>query len=92
MGEKLHGQGLATYVVARAADGYAVVYSIAEIDPAMSDNQIIVAEMMNGKALEPKQGPFKVVVPVDKRPARWLKMLIALEVDNAVSPSGSSPR
>ena len=92
MGEKLHGQGLATYVVARAADGYAVVYSIAEIDPAMSDNQIIVADMMNGKALEPKQGPFKVVVPSDKRPARWLKMLIALEVDNAVSPSGSSPR
>jgi hypothetical protein len=92
LGEKLRGQGLATYVIARASDGYAVVYSIAEVDPAMNDNQIIVADAMNGKALEPKQGPFKVVVPTDKRPARWIRMLIALEVDNALSPSGSSPR
>ncbi len=92
LGEKLRGQGLATYVVARASDGYAVVYSIAELDPAMSDNQIIVADTMNGKALEPKQGPFKVVVPGDKRPARWVRMVSTFEVVNALSPSGSSPR
>jgi hypothetical protein len=92
LGEKLRGQGLATYVVARASDGYAVVYSIAELDPAMSDNHIIVADTMNGKALEPKQGPFKVVVPSDKRPARWVRMVSTFEVVNALSPSGSSPR
>jgi hypothetical protein len=40
--------------VAHTSDGYGVVYSIAELDPAMNDNQIIVADTMNGKALEPK--------------------------------------
>jgi hypothetical protein len=92
LGEKLRGRGLATYVVAKASDGYAVVYSIAELDPAMTDNQVIVADTMNGKPLEPKQGPFKMVVPGDKRPARWIRMLTVLRVETAVSPSESLPR
>lgn len=92
LGQKLRGQAMATYVVARASDGYAVVYSLAELDPEMNDNQIILADTINGKALDPKQGPFKVVVPGDKRPARWVKMVTAFEVENALNPSGSSPR
>jgi len=92
LGEKLRGRGLATYVVAKASDGYAVVYSIAELDPAMTDNQVIVADTMNGKPLEPKDGPLKIVVPGDKRPARWIRMLTALRIENAVNPSESLPR
>jgi len=90
LGEKLRGQALGTYVVARASDGYAVVYSLAEIDPAMTDNQIMVADGMNGKALALKQGPFRVVVPGDKRPARWVRMVSEFEVNNPLSPSRSS--
>src|SRR5262249_24772779 len=92
LGEKLRGRGLATYVVAKASDGYAVVYSIAELDPAMTDNQVIVADTMNGKGLDAKEGPFKIVVPGDKRPARWIRMLTTLRVESAVSPSESLPR
>lgn len=92
LGEKLRGRALATYVVAKASDGYTVVYSVAELDPAMTDNQVIVADTMNGKPLEPKEGPLKIVVPVDKRPARWIRMLTALQIENAVNPSESSPR
>ena len=92
LGEKLRGRGLATYVVAKASDGYTVVYSIAELDPAMTDNQVIVADTMNGKPLEPKEGPLKIVVPADKRPARWIRMLTTLRVENAVNPSESLPR
>lgn len=92
LGDKLRGRAMAMYVIAQASDGYAVVYSVAELDPAMTDNRIIVADRMNGKPLDPKEGPFKIVVPGDKRPARWIRMLTALQVENAVSPSGSSPR
>ena len=92
LGEKLRGRALATYVVAKASDGYAVVYSIAELDPAMTDNQVIVADTMNGKHLDAKEGPFKIVVPGDKRPARWIRMLTTLRVESAVSPSESLPR
>jgi len=92
LGDSLHGRALATYVVAHARDGYMVVYSLAELDPAMNGNQIIVADKMDGKPLEPMQGPFRVVVPGDKRPARWVRMVDGFEVAEAVSPSESSPR
>jgi DMSO/TMAO reductase YedYZ molybdopterin-dependent catalytic subunit len=58
----------------------------------MTDNQVIVAATMNGKPLEPKEGPLKIVVPGDKRPARWIRMLTDLRIENAVNPSESSPR
>lgn len=89
LGDKLRGRAMAIYVLARGSDGYAVVYSLAELDPAMTDNRIMVADRMNGKSLDSKEGPFKVVVPGDKRPARWIRMLTALQVENAVSPSES---
>ena len=76
--------------MARASDGYAVVYSLAEVDPAMTDNQIMVADSMNGKALAVKQGHFRVVVPGDKRPERWVRMVSEFEVNNPLSPSRSS--
>ena len=92
LGDKLRGRAMAMYVLAEASDGYAVVYSVAELDPAMTGNRMIVADRMNGKPLEAKEGPFKIVVPGDKRPARWIRMLTALQVESAISPSGSSPR
>jgi hypothetical protein len=92
LGDQLRGKAMATYVLAQASDGYAVVYSLAELDPAMTDNRIIVADRMNGKALDAKEGPFKIVVPGDKRPARWIRMLNSLRVETAFNPSESSPR
>jgi hypothetical protein len=52
LGEKLRGRALATSVVIQATDGYTVVFSIAELDPAMNDNRIILADTMNGKPSE----------------------------------------
>lgn len=92
LGDKLRGNAMAMYVLARASDGYAVVYSLAELDPGMTDNHIIVADRMNGQPLDAKEGPLKIVVPGDKRPARWIRMLTSLKVESAVNPSGSSLR
>jgi hypothetical protein len=91
VGDALEGKAMATYVVARAADGYSVVYSLAELDPAMNGNQIIVADRMNGTPLDKEQGSFRVIVPGEKRPARWIRMLTSSEVLSAVTPSGSLP-
>ena len=92
LGEKLRGRGLAMYIFVQASDGYGVVYSIAEIDPAMNENRIILADKMDGKPLGEHDGPFKVVAPGEKRPARWVRMVTALHVESAVSPSESLPQ
>jgi hypothetical protein len=78
--EKLRGSAMASYVLAEAADGYSVLYSLAELDSDFQDSEVIVADTMNASPLGEKQGPFKMVAPHDKRPARWIRMLKSLTV------------
>jgi DMSO/TMAO reductase YedYZ molybdopterin-dependent catalytic subunit len=82
-GEKLRGALMATYVVAKAEDGYRVVFSLAELDSGILESDIIVADTMNGESLAPKQGPFRLVAPHEKRPARWVRMLKSITVVRA---------
>ena len=84
--EKLRGSAMATYVLAEASDGYAVLYSLAELDADIQNSEVIVADTMNGSPLGEKQGPFKMVAPHDKRPARWIRMLKSLTVVTVVPP------
>jgi DMSO/TMAO reductase YedYZ molybdopterin-dependent catalytic subunit len=79
-GSELRGKALAGYVLAEAQDGYQVVFSLGEVDPAFIDNEILVADTANGKALFGAQGRFRLVVPKDKPGARSVRMLTKLEV------------
>lgn len=80
LGRDLAGKALASYVKATAADGYEVVFSLAELDPAMTSNDIIVADTVDGKALPDSQGPIRLATPHDKRGARALHLLVRLDV------------
>jgi hypothetical protein len=84
-GEHLRGPAMATYVVAEAEDGYRVVFSLAELDSGILDSEVIVADTMDGTNLGAKEGPFKIVAPHEKRPARWVRMLKSITV---VVPQG----
>lgn len=79
-GSTLRGKALASYLLAEAQDGYQVVFSLGELDPAFIDNEILVADMANGKALFGAQGRFRLVAPKDKPGARSVRMLTKLEV------------
>jgi DMSO/TMAO reductase YedYZ molybdopterin-dependent catalytic subunit len=79
-GEALRGKMLTTYVLAEAQDGYQVVFSLGEVDPALGDTLILVADKANGKALFGENGAFRIVVPHDKRGARSVRMLTKIEV------------
>jgi len=79
-GSELRGKALASYLLAQAQDGYQVVFSLGEIDPAFIDNEILLADTANGKPLFGAQGRFRLVVPKDKAGARSVRMLTKLEV------------
>jgi DMSO/TMAO reductase YedYZ molybdopterin-dependent catalytic subunit len=79
-GAQLRGAAMATYVQADAADGYRVIFSLAELDTDFQDSDVIVADTMNGAPLDDKAGPFRLIVPHDKRPARWIKTVQSLTV------------
>ncbi len=83
VGKELHGYALAYYVVARGLDGYAAVLSLGEVDTSFHPGDVIVADTMNGKPLDAKNGPYKLVVTEDKRPARSVRNLVELALKPA---------
>ena len=80
MGDTLRGPRLTEALLVSAADGYQVVFALAEFDAAFSDRQIILADKRDGKPLAGKEGPFRIVAPGDKRPARWIRQVASMKV------------
>ena len=78
--KELRGANLAVFVVAEAADGYRVVYSLAEFDSGFKNATILVADKKDGKALAADEGPLRIVVPGEKRQGRWTRQLMVLKL------------
>jgi hypothetical protein len=76
---KPHGKEFRLYLEAEGADGYVVVYSVAEVTPDVHDSTVIVADAMDGKPLA-GSGSLQLVASGEKRPARWVRSLVAIRV------------
>lgn len=79
-GESLKGARLATCLLVEAADGYRAVIALPEIDPAFTNKQIVLAFLKDGKPLDDKEGPYRIVVPDEKRMARWVRQVTTLKI------------
>jgi hypothetical protein len=79
-GESLRGKRLASCLLVQGADGYRVVIALPEVDPAFTDKQIALAFLRNGKPLDQKEGPYRIVIPSEKRMARWVRQVTALKI------------
>jgi hypothetical protein len=79
-GKALGGKALADVVLVTAADGYQVALGLAEADPNTRPNRIIVADRADGAPLAAKDGPFKLVIEGDLRPARAARNVTEIAV------------
>jgi len=79
LGEAVRGKLFMVGVVAAGTDGYGVLYSLAEVDPAIHTGDVIVADTVDGKKLD-KDGAFKMVSSEERRPARWVRNLTSISV------------
>ena len=80
LGDKLRGPRMADVLIVEAADGYKAVFALAEVDPAFAVREIILADKRDGKPLNSKEGPFRIIAPGDKRSARWVRQVTALRI------------
>jgi hypothetical protein len=80
VGEPMKGKRLASCLLVEAADGYGVVIALPETDPAFTDKQILLAFLKNGKPLDDKEGPYRLVIPEEKRMARWVRQVTILKI------------
>jgi hypothetical protein len=79
-GETLKGKRLTSCLLVEAPDGYRVVFALPELDPAFTDKQVLLAFLKDGKGLDDKEGPYRIVVPDEKRMARWVRQVTTLKI------------
>ncbi|WP_109124980.1 molybdopterin-dependent oxidoreductase [Dyella sp. C11] len=75
----LRGRQLASFVRVTASDQYQVVFALSDLDPTLGHTQVLLVDQRDGKPLD-KDGPFRLLVPGDKRPARWVRNVTSIEV------------
>jgi hypothetical protein len=80
VGTDLRGKAMALYLVVEASDDYRAVFALAELDPLFTDRVILLADRRDGKPLSGREGPLQVVVPGEKKHARWVRQVIKLRV------------
>jgi hypothetical protein len=77
-GKALRGPELADVVLVGAADGYHVALALAETDPLMRGDKVFLADRCAGAAMPAPEGPFRLVVLGDGRPARSARQVTSI--------------
>jgi hypothetical protein len=80
VGVAIRGPEMADAVVVEGADGYRVVFGLAETDPGLRADKIILADRVDGSPIGIMDGPLRLVVEGDLRPARSVRMVTSIEL------------
>ena len=75
-------------VLLESVDGPPVLFALAEFDSNLTDKRILLADSKDGKPLAAPEGPFRIIVPDEKEPRRWVKQVWAIYVVRVSGPSG----
>jgi len=79
LGKGLHGPALADVVLVKASDGYRVALALSDADPGVRTDPVILVDRQDGKPLG-KDGPFRLAVGGDLKPARSARSVIEIDV------------
>lgn len=80
LGKALMGENLTKYVLVGASDGYQVVFALPELDKDFADRTIILANQVDGQPLAAGDGPFRIIVQDEKKPARCIKQVTDIKI------------
>jgi hypothetical protein len=77
---RLHGPPVNQIVIVTGQDGFTTVLSLAETEKSFRTEPIILADQKNGKPLDAKQGPYRLVIGGELKPARSVYAVIEIEL------------
>jgi Oxidoreductase molybdopterin binding domain len=80
-GDTLRGSAMGDIVVVKACDGYRVVMTLPDTDPAFRDQGVILADTLDGHPLDAHEGPFRLIVEGDKRAARAARCVTSISME-----------
>ncbi len=79
-GKEAKGSHLNSFLIVEAADNYRVVFAMSELESDLTDKVILLADSRDGKPLSKEKGSVRLVVPDEKKQARWVRQVIVLRV------------
>src|SRR5262249_30592556 len=87
LGKDLRGPLLANCLLVEAPDGYRVVLALPEVDPDLTDRVVLLADRKDGNPLGADEGPYRLIVPTDRRNMRWVKQVARISVQGVGTPA-----
>lgn len=84
-GEEGKKTNLTSYLIVEAADNYRAVFAMLELEPNFTDKVIILADTNEGKTLRKDKGNWQLIVPDEKKQARWVRQVVKLIVGSVDS-------
>ena len=78
-------------LLVQATDGYAVVFSLAELLPDFGNRKVWLAIDADGQPLSPTDGPMRLLVPEDAKPSRAVHAVQTITVVNLSTPPSTQP-
>ncbi|MGE0442351.1 MAG: hypothetical protein AB7S39_17860 [Gemmatimonadales bacterium] len=78
--DSLRGRRLSDVLVAEAADGYRAIFSLAELAPDLGGRGALLVDRADGAPLPATDGPFRLLVPYETRPTRWVRQVVRLRI------------
>ena len=79
--KSLRGKRLSEYLLVRASDGYQAVFALPEFDPEFNDRPLWLCYHEDGKPMPAEEGPLRLLVPGEKRGARWVRKVTEFSVE-----------
>ena len=80
MGTAIRGKRLADYLLVSARDGYRAIYALPELDAVFTDHAVLLCFARDGAPLPEEEGPFRLILPQEKRAARWMRQVERLAI------------
>jgi len=78
--KRLHGAPVNQILIVTGSDGFTTVLALAEVEKSFKTQPVILADEENGKALPAKEGPFRLIIGGELKPARSVFDVTAIEL------------
>jgi hypothetical protein len=76
----LHGPALDQVVLITGSDKFYAVLSMAETSASFRGQPVIIADEEDGKPLDAKEGPYRLIIGGDLKAARAVRMVTTIEL------------
>lgn len=78
--DSLRGAHLRRVVIFIGSDGYSAVIALSDLDPSIGGRRAILVDREDGRALPAERGPRRIIIEGDRRPTRWVRQVVRIEV------------